>query len=202
MKDKIKAIIFDLGNVLVKIEYKFFLKNTKLDGIYTESEIYEILAEPAILYEKGIISSREFYQRAVKILSLKMDYEKFYFAWCSVISDVIDGMELVLNNLAKIYPLYLLSNTNEVHFDYVRNNFNILNYFNENFLSYKIGSIKPEKEIYEYVLKRVKLQPHEIFYIDDKLQNVLTAKELGIHSYQFVDSKKLNDLLKTKLSEK
>lgn len=199
---QIKTIIFDLGNVLVKVDYKFFLINTGLDNKYTENEIYEVLAEPAILYEKGIINSIEFYKAATKILSLEVDYEMFYFAWCSVLSEQVEGMENILKVLNKAYPLYLLSNTNEKHLDHVKNNFQFLGYFKECFLSYLIGSMKPEKQIYEYVLKHIKFLPEEILYIDDKTQNILTAQELGINSHRFVDTQELDNFIKSNLMVK
>lgn len=202
MSKKIKTIIFDLGNVLVKVDYNFFLKNTGLDGEYTENEIYEILAEPAILYEKGLINSIEFYKRATQILSLNMNYERFYFAWCSVLSEQVEGMENILKDLYKTYPLYLLSNTNEAHLNHVKNNFQFLEYFKECFLSYKIGSMKPERQIYEYVLRHINFLPEEILYIDDKPLNVLTAKELGISSYHFINTQDLNNFLKSNLMVK
>lgn len=202
MNKNIKAIIFDLGNVLVKVEYKYFLKNTGLNGKYTENEIYEILAEPAIFYEKGIINSDEFYRKVVRILSLNMEYDKFYDAWCSVLSETVEEMENILKVLHKTYPLYLLSNTNEAHLNYVKKNFNILEYFKACFLSYKIGSLKPERKIYEYVLKSLGILPNEILYIDDKPQNILAAQELGINSYVFVNAKELNIFLKTNLMVK
>lgn len=190
---KVEAIIFDLGNVLVKIDYQKFLENLSLNGKYTEIEIYNLLAEPAILYEKGIINSKTFYEKSIEKIALSIDYKHFYYAWCSVVSELVDGIDKVVDKLNKKFPLYLLSNTNEAHMKYIQDNFKILKYFKEYFLSYKIGSMKPEKEIYEYMLGKLNFKPEELFYIDDKLENVKAAQEFGIHSYNFINS---NELIK------
>lgn len=195
-KNSIQTIIFDLGNVLIKIDYTRFLKNLSLDGRYNEKEIYNLLVEPTSLYEKGIIDSRTFYEKAINKISINVDYEYFYNAWCSVASEVVEGMEEIVEKLNNVYPLYLLSNTNEAHLEYILDKFRILKYFREMFLSYKIGSMKPEQKIYKVMLEKLNVNPKEILYIDDKLENLEAAKEFGIISYKFINSLELNKYLK------
>lgn len=201
-RKKYEAIVFDLGNVLIKIDYKKFLEEAKLNHQYDEQKIFYVLEEPAILYEKGKIDSIRFYLIAKEKLQVNLSYDSFYKAWCEVATGLVNNISRIVKNLYTKYPLYLLSNTNEAHMDYVLKNFEILSYFKEYFLSYKIGSMKPEKEIYLKMLKYLNIAPETIFYIDDKTENVQVAKKIGIDSYKFINSYKLSQfLLENKIME-
>jgi putative hydrolase of the HAD superfamily len=198
MSKEIKAIVFDLGNTLVDIDYKLFLVNTGLDGKFNELEIFNILTESTQKYEKGEIYSKFFYSIVTKELNLAITFEKFALSWCSVATDFVIGMDDLIQKLNLKYPLYLLSNTNELHFDYILKKFSQLKYFNKYFLSYKIGTMKPDVEIYKYMLKNIPFKASEILFIDDKEINIESAKLLGIDAVYFASSHDLINSLKMK----
>lgn len=191
--NNIKAIVFDLGNVLVKIDYKPFLVHTGLNGKFTEEEVYNLLENPAFAYESGKLSSHECYKETIRKLQIEIDYEKFVHAWCSVATGLVENIEEVVSELARQYPLYLLSNTNDLHLHHIRKNFSILENFQRLFLSYKIGAMKPDNEIYRFMLDELEIESEEILFIDDKLSNVKSALALGIDAVHF---KSTNDLIK------
>lgn len=195
---KIKAIVFDLGNTLITIDYKPFLIYTELDGKFTEQEIYNLLDGPTRQYESGKLDTQTFYLIVRKQLRLEIDFEKFRQAWCSVATSNIEGIQNLITLLKTKYPLYLLSNTNELHFDYILKNFPVLNDFRKYFLSYQIGSMKPETGIYMHMLNELNLLPEEIFFIDDKEINTERANQLGINTHLFTNTNKLIQSLKSK----
>ncbi len=181
----IKAIVFDLGNVLVNIDYKPFLVHTGLNGKFSEEKVYKLLENPAIAYESGKLSSHEFYNETMRTLQINIDYKKFVHAWCSVATGLVENIGEVVSALARKYPLYLLSNTNELHLHYIKKNFPILENFQRLFLSYKIGVMKPDDEIFRFMLDELEMEPEEIFFTDDKLSNVESAIALGIDAVHF-----------------
>jgi glucose-1-phosphatase len=198
MSKKIKVVVFDLGNTLVRIEYKPLIVNLNLDGRYNEIEFFKFLEKPAQKFEKGKINAESFYQVVEKKLKLGVNFEKFKLAWCSVATEYVDGMDRLLKILNIKYPLYILSNTNELHFGYIMEKFPFLNCMKDFFLSYEIGSMKPNVEIYRYMLKNLTLDPSEIIFIDDKEENVTSAKQLGIDAVRFTTADELIRVFKMK----
>ncbi len=196
--NKIKAIVFDLGNVLVKIDYKPFLVHTGLNGKFSEEEVYTLLENPAVAYESGKLSSHEFYNETMKMLQINIDYEKFVHAWCSVATGLVENIGEVVSALARQYPLYLLSNTNELHLHHIKKNYPILENFQRLFLSYKIGVMKPDDEIFRFMLNELEMEPEEIFFTDDKLSNVESAIALGIDAVHFQSTNELRKILTQK----
>ncbi|MBU1299651.1 MAG: HAD family phosphatase [Bacteroidetes bacterium] len=195
---KTKAIVFDLGNTLVTIDYKPFLINMGIDGKFSEEEIYHFLAEPTQKYECGKLDTENFYLIVKQQLKTDVDFDRFKLAWCSVATGSIDGIQDLITLLKTKYPLYLLSNTNELHFDYILSNFPVLNDFRKYFLSYQIGLMKPEIEIYIHMLNELNLKPEEIFFIDDKKINIERASRLGIDAHLFSNTGMLIQSLKSK----
>lgn len=198
MRKQVKAIVFDLGNTLIHIDYKPFLVNTGLDGKFNEMEIYNLLEEPTQKYEKGKIDSKSFYSIVNKELKFGITYKNFALSWCSVATDFIIGMDDLIQKLSLKFPIYLLSNTNELHFDYILKNFSQLKFFNKYFLSYKIGAMKPDVEIYKYMLVNIPFKASEILFVDDKEINTTTATLLGIDTVHFSSSHDLINILKMK----
>lgn len=198
MSKKIKAVVFDLGNTLVRIEYKPLIVNLNLDGRYNEIELFKFLEKPAQKFEKGEINAESFYQVVEKKLKLGVNFEKFMLSWCSVATEYVDGMDRLLKILNIKYPLYILSNTNELHFGYIMEKFPVLNCMKDFFLSYEIGAMKPNVEIYRYMLKNLTLDPSEIIFIDDKEENVTSAKQLGIDAVRFTTADELIRVFKMK----
>ncbi len=87
--------------------------------------------------------------------------------------------------LAAWHPLFLLSNTNILHFDYLKANYPVLSYFNRLLLSFELGCRKPEADIYQALIQAAGLPPEEILFIDDRLDFVTAAREQGLQAWQF-----------------
>lgn len=110
--------------------------------------------------------------------------DQFDGAWCSTISE-LDSVESLLTKLGRDFDLFVLSNTNHVHFEAVREMFpSWIELFNGFRLSYEIGLKKPSKEYFEAALQRFCLDPEKCVFLDDDLNNVLGAEALGIRSHK------------------
>ena len=91
----------------------------------------------------------------------------------------------VLRWLQTRYPLVLLSDTNEIHFGFVRRRVESLRLFDHLVLSYEVGVMKPDPRMYEEVVRRARVPAQACLFMDDRLANVEGAKRLGMHAFQF-----------------
>ena len=183
----ITAITFDLGNVLVKVDHlRFCRQMAALAGLSPQQvyvQVFESSLEPG--YDTGRITSREFYARVTAHFGVTLAYARFCELWCDIF-DPMDGMAAVVANLAPRFPLFLLSNTNSLHFDYIRARFDaILQPFQDLILSYEVGRRKPDAAIYQALIQRVQRPPEEILFLDDKATFVEGARGQDLVAWQF-----------------
>ena len=195
----IKTFIFDLGNVIVSFDH-----NKTADRLASvcqhESEVIfgKAIASPLVKqYNLGKITSEEFFEAVSRELGLRMDFADFSQAWnCTFAAEPLVSEQLI-KTLADKYKLLLLSDTNELHFDYIRSNFPALDYFDDFILSHKVGTAKPSAEIFQAVVKIADCAPEECLFIDDLEINVEGARKFGINALQFVSETQLEKELKT-----
>src|SRR5262249_42798396 len=119
----------------------------------------------------------------------------FCRTWSSVFLPGLILSEDLLGALKSKYPLILVSNTNEAHIDFVRSHYRILDYFDHRILSYEVGSLKPDPEIFEHAIALSGHPPEALFFTDDREENVLAAKLLGMRTHQFKTEARLVDAL-------
>ncbi|MBZ9627493.1 HAD family phosphatase [Psychroflexus sp. CAK1W] len=181
----IKTIIFDFGDVFLTLDKSATTKHLKQQGVEEfDSELIKINAA----YEKGLVSTDEFIQHYTKRFD-KLPSEKFKDAWNSILIEFPKQRLEFLKELkaSNSHKLILLSNTNELHIDWVKDNIPVFeefqNCFDEFYLSHEIHLRKPDAAIFEFVLKENDLKPHETLFVDDTLEHILTAKKIGIHTW-------------------
>lgn len=191
-KMKIKAIIFDLGNVLLNYDAKKsarqFSKACRVPVQKVWGHFFTSPTEKA--FTRGEITCREFYRHAKQALEIAVDYKTFRHYWNDIFWEN-DGMDPLLRRLKRRYPLYLISNTNKMHFDHIRKNFKVLRHFKKTFPSHEVGRRKPDPEIYREVLSRIRLRPEETVFIDDMPKFVAGARAVGMHAIRFRGKKPL-----------
>ena len=190
----IKAIIFDLGNTIVKVDktrqIAAFAEDCGKSLPYLNKYFKKHPLEKKL--ERGSITSQDFYERCKKDLNLKMDFENFRKIWCDMF-ELDKDVEALIMNLKEKFRLVLLSNTNEMHFEYIRNTYPIVNVFDEQVLSYKEGCRKPNPLIFIKAVKKANTAPFNCLYFDDIIEFVFIARVLGIKSYQYENFGKLKD---------
>jgi len=182
----IKKCVFDLGGVILNFDHTIITKKlSKISGLQ-ESEIFEFIFKSGLEkdYDTGKISSQYFYEKIIIFLKVKLNYEDFFSIWNKIFFDKYEINEFIQNIYQK-YDIYLLSNTNEEHFNYCLKQFPILKNFKKHFLSYEIGCRKPDKRIFLYMIDELNVLPNEILFIDDIEENIISAKEIGIKTIHF-----------------
>ncbi len=190
---KIEAILFDLGKVLVDFDMDSGVRNLFARCSVPRKDFEEILWDKAWIrsYERGEISTEEFHAYLCRTANLAMELSEFCRTWSGIFAPDMLVREQVLAALGQNYPLILVSNTNAAHAEYVRQNYPIFEYFDHHILSYEVGSLKPDARIFHRAIAAANLPAEELFFIDDREENVLAARALGMNAHQFVSEKDL-----------
>jgi len=182
-----KAVIFDLGRVIVPFDFKRgYTRLEALCGI-PATEIPARLAQSGLVprFESGEIEPRDFVRQLSRHLNLDTSYESFCEIWSSIFLPETLIPEEMLEAIAKNYPLILLSNTNAIHFEMVRENYPLLRHFHSFVLSYKVGAMKPSPLIYKKAIEAAGCHPAECFFTDDIEAYVDGARQQGIDAVRF-----------------
>jgi FMN phosphatase YigB (HAD superfamily) len=114
-----------------------------------------------------------------------MDLAEFHETWSSVFLPDLLVPEALLANLRQRYPLILVSNTNESHVDYIERHYTVLQHFNVKIFSHVVGSLKPDRKIYEAAIAASGQPPEALFFTDDREENIRAAEDFGIRVHQF-----------------
>lgn len=198
----IKNIIFDFGDVFINLDKEATARAMMPFGFSgMTSELDELFKA----YEKGTVSTERFLG-SVSVLFPAASREQLINAWNSILLDFPEERLLFLEDLAESrrYRLFLLSNTNDIHITHVAEKMGkrfsrFKNAFEAFYLSHEMGKRKPDHEIYEFVLKNHGLKPEETLFIDDTLENIEGANELGIKTWHLLVGKEDITQLNTRL---
>ena len=135
-------------------------------------------------YTRGEISTKEFYREACRVFKKPVPYRDFKRYWNDIFWEN-PGMDRLLARIKRHYPLYLISNTNALHFTHIKKEFRLLRHFKKMFPSHEVGARKPDLRIYRRVLKKIGLRPEETVFIDDMKSFIRGARQTGMHAIRF-----------------
>lgn len=190
----IKNIIFDLGNVIIDLDLdrseqelkKIFgenlgnkLQSAGLENVFTD-------------YEKGLITESEFLDKLQSVDTNAISRRRIIDAWNAMLLGTPLQRLQMLKKLKKQYAVFLLSNTNATHLDWVyddlQKTYGIIDFeeqfFHKAYYSHLINRRKPDIGIYEFVLNDAGINAKETLFIDDNADNIASANELGINAIQ------------------
>jgi putative hydrolase of the HAD superfamily len=134
-----------LGNVIVSFDHNKIVQRFTAACEHSREDIFGKAISSLLVreYTLGAISTAEFYEAVIKELGMKMSFEDFFEAWnCTFTPEPLIA-EQTVKALSEKYKLLVLSDTNEMHFDFIKENYPILNYINEFVLSHKVNAVKP-----------------------------------------------------------
>lgn len=195
MKNKIKAIIFDLGNVLVGFDHRIAVRRILKHTSKPEREIYDLFFDSGLTreFEKGKITPGEFFKQVKSLLELKLELKEFLPIWNEIFFSKPESEEFIVS-LNSGLKLVLLSNINKLHYDYIRNAFSsaIALFGPGNVIpSYITGFVKPEREIYNLAIQKTGRPIENIVYVDDRRDLVEAARGYGLRVVQFQNIEQL-----------
>ncbi len=198
-----EAIIFDLGGVLLNLDYDLTEKAFISLGMTNFGESYSQLQQTHLFdrFERGEVSSFHFINQLLDRLPLGATANQVVHAWDAMILDFPLKRLQFLEELSKKYRLFLLSNTNDLHIDAVRRSLekavghrNLEQYFEKTYFSSAIGMRKPDSNIFEFVCSENKLDPAKTIFIDDSPQHVEGAKLAGIEAILLEKNQEVSSL--------
>ncbi len=181
------VIVLDLGNVLIPFDYSRIINKLNLisPGLGDKfAKLYKENYEFHRNFERGLITRVEFLNTIQEWVDYKVSREEF----CKIYSDIFTLNENVISLIPILkmnYTVVLLSNTNEIHEEYGYRHYDFLKYFDNIFLSFKVGAVKPEEKIYRAVESYSKKPSSEHLFIDDVIEYVEGAKKCGWDAIQF-----------------
>jgi HAD superfamily hydrolase (TIGR01509 family) len=193
---KYKAIIFDLGAVILNINYQNTIDEFTKLGIKNAAIFYSKKVQTDLFnqIETGVISSNRFL-KALQKETKNANIIQIEHAWNSMLLDLPQERLELIKKLKNNHMIYLLSNTNAIHIDAFKKQLGNTKWlafcklFDKMYLSHELGLRKPDVKIFEHILKEQTLKSEEVFFIDDSPQHIASAKKIGIHCYHLPDDK-------------
>ena len=193
----IQWIIFDISGVVVPFTlvnpagYEFgsrFFSQKELEGVFFEKSYKN--------YMLGLISHEQFVGDYLKKKKLDLSVEEFNEIFIKDVHPMI-GMELIFQKLEPRYSLALATNEGKVITKYKVEGSGVMQYISKVIPSYLLRELKPYPDFYKKMLKKLEAQPQECIFIDDKKENVNTAKMMGMEGIEFKSAAQLEqDLIK------
>jgi len=177
----IKAIIFDIGNVLLKFDYQIAFKAIAAYTGEISPALISLLEPLNRDFEAGAINRGEFVRRVGEAIEFGGTEPEFVAAWEAIFVENKPMKELV-GQLRERYPLYLLSNIGEIHHEYIFRTFPVFESFADGVFSYLAGCLKPDPEIYEIAARQFGVEPGETLFMDDMPANVEGARRAGFQA--------------------
>jgi putative hydrolase of the HAD superfamily len=181
----VRAMLFDIGNVLLRFDFKLALD--KLASLSEVGDAVQVMAQidrVKLAYEDGQIQRAAFLRAAFDVLRFRGTEADFIAAWEDIFEPSTPMVALV-EQLHGSLPLYLLSNTNDIHIDYIRRRYEFFGRFDGGVFSHEARASKPGREIFEIVCRQCHLEPASTFFIDDLLPNIETARALGFQCHHY-----------------
>ncbi len=201
---RIRNIIFDLGGVIIDIDYTKTIEAFRKHGAHNIDVVYSQSKQDRLFdtFDIGKMSSTEFRRQLQEKLDISISDDDFDSAWNAMLLDLPMERLSFIMSLRESYGVYLFSNTNDIHLRKVfeicrdQNNVNDFSkYFIKEYYSHQLGMRKPNKESFLEIVKENRLIPSETLFIDDSLQHVLGARDAGLHAVHLTGGKSIFDLL-------
>ena len=202
---EIKNIIFDFGGVILDIDPQLTVNElvklgfSDFDKLMTPKFTESIIGK----FERGILTPEVFRAKLKEFLEIDITDQQLDDAWNSLLYDIPAERIEIIENVKKNYQIILLSNSNEIHYDlFVRDlqlrfgyrEFDEL--FHKAYFSFDLHLLKPDPDIYEFVINQHGFTPGETLFIDDKIENIEAAKKLGLLTYQLEKPERVRDIFK------
>jgi FMN phosphatase YigB (HAD superfamily) len=205
LQNNIKNIIFDLGGVILNIDYNLTAEAFKKLGLKDFEEKYS-QAKQSRLFDKletGEILASDFRKELKSYIGDTVSDEDLDSAWNAMLLDLPTERIELLKNLKNNYRLFLLSNTNAIHhkaysdaMQITYGNADFSSVFEKQYLSFQLGLRKPDKEIFELVLTENNLTASETIFIDDSIQHVEGARGAGLTAYHLQPGESILELFR------
>lgn len=184
---EIRTLLFDMGNVLVHFSHERMCAQIGRLCDRTENQVRTALIESGLQwdFERGRLSESAFHRRLEQIFCCPLDFGALVHAGSNIFELNEPIVPVVRSLRSQRKRLVLLSNTSISHFQFVFRHYGVLELFDDYVLSYEVGALKPQREIYEAALQKIGCPPGECFYTDDVPDYVAAGRVHGLQAEVF-----------------
>lgn len=184
---RIRTVCFDIGQVLVSFNPQRALDRLAAATGSQAEEIWQAFRSTDLLdrFEKGLLTTEGFHRAACKLLRANLPIRRFCEIWADIFAPEENIPASLLNSMRQHYRLLALSNTDPIHFPYLRGRYELFDCFDEFVLSYQVAARKPEPRIYEVAIEKGGGEAAAIVFVDDSADYVRAAAALGLVARQF-----------------
>lgn len=196
------AIIFDLGGVLLNLNYQNTITEFEKLGVNNATSIYSQAKQTPLfdLLETGKISPTKFRTEFRELFSLNCTDEQLDKAWNAMLLDLPNSRVELLKQVARRTRMFLFSNTNQIHIDWFKNYLteideaNFLQVFEKAYLSHEVQLRKPHVATFKWIVAQNQLNPETTLFIDDSEQHIEGAKKAGLQTYWLQPHEEITEL--------
>lgn len=183
-----KIIVFDLGKVLLDFDYSIAIRRLLPRMKAGILDIGRLLTSTPLLadYECGRIDTAEFFRRVQAEVRYDGTFEEFAAGFGDIFREIPEMIALHAEVRRAARPAYIFSNTNELAIDFIRRTYPFYTDFTGHVLSYECGSMKPEPRMYEVLEQLSECQGAEVFYLDDRPENIAAGRARGWQAVEHV----------------
>jgi HAD superfamily hydrolase (TIGR01549 family) len=192
------ALLFDLGRVVLKIDFEKALVCWAGHAGCTPAEIAArfVRDETYQDHERGTISDEAYFDSLRRALGIAISHDQFLEGWNAIFAGEMDGIAPLLERAAKHLPLYVYSNTNRPHVaHFTKIHAHTLKPFRELYFSSTIGHRKPDAAGFDHVVKAIGVPASRIVFFDDLAENVDGARACGLKAVHVTSSRDVADAL-------
>ena len=181
----IRAFLFDIGNVLVRFDFSRAVRDVAaLSDFADDAAALRRMDAVKLAYEDGQMSRADFLRETFAILGYRGTEAQFIAAWQGIFSEN-EPMLALVRRLHGSFPLFLLSNTNDMHVEGLFRDFDVFRLFTGATYSHEAKASKPHRAISETACRTHGLDPRTTFFIDDLAANIATAGELHFQTHHY-----------------
>jgi putative hydrolase of the HAD superfamily len=180
----IQAIFFDIGNVILRLDFSNALRSIAAKSPLGVDAIRSVIQGLQPAFETGRTSTAEFLEQAAAATSYSGGAQEFATAYCNMFA-LHDPMAALVRTLRGKLPIYLFSNTSDLHQSDVFERFPVFSAFDGGIFSWQIGAMKPEDAFYQAGLALAGIPPAQIFYIDDAPANIEAGRRFGLQTHLY-----------------
>jgi len=195
----LRAIIFDIGRVLVRVDVARAMQGLASGSPLSPSELWSAIEKDPRWsdWQEGRIAPPDWYLHLAKRLGGGLSFEQFTEVWNRALDPVPIHNDAFFEKLSKRYRLALLSNTDPIHVRHLESVYSFFAFFPSRIYSCSVGVSKPNPLVYREALRAVKVRAEEALYIDDVAAYVEAAQRLGMSGIQFKSPSQLTSDLKS-----
>ena len=181
-----RTFLFDIGNVICSFDFTTMLSRLQARSNRQEAAPLTAINSIKDAYETGHSADKEFISATIEATGFTGDPGEFIHIWCEIFTENEQMTKLIRALAGQGHDLYLLSNTNRLHLDYLKRTYPAFGYFSGGIYSHEVGVMKPDEAIYRTALERFSLNAEETLYIDDLPENINTGRLLKLKCHRYL----------------